>query len=88
MTHKIKSYAAVSIFLIIGLIFAGCSSSETKQEKSGYNSVTVQCPVTDTDLDKARAAEESVHEGKTYYFCCKGCKEAFDKDPEMYTGDD
>jgi YHS domain-containing protein len=22
--------------------------------------------------------------GKTYYFCCAGCKQAFDKQPEAY----
>jgi xanthine dehydrogenase accessory factor len=26
----------------------------------------------------------SVHEGKTYAFCCDGCKEAFDENPAKY----
>ena len=26
------------------------------------------------------------HAGKTYYVCCTGCREAFDKDPERYVG--
>jgi YHS domain-containing protein len=33
-------------------------------------------------------AEEAVatseYEGKTIYFCARGCKVAFDKDPEKY----
>jgi xanthine dehydrogenase accessory factor len=24
------------------------------------------------------------HEGKTYYFCCPGCRAAFEKDPAAY----
>ncbi len=23
--------------------------------------------------------------GKTYYFCCSGCKRAFEREPEKYT---
>ena len=29
-------------------------------------------------------AAKSEYKGKTYYFCCPGCKEPFDKDPEKY----
>jgi hypothetical protein len=28
--------------------------------------------------------QTSEYKGKTYYFCAKGCKVAFDKDPEKY----
>ncbi|MDI6894482.1 MAG: YHS domain-containing protein [Bacillota bacterium] len=27
----------------------------------------------------------SEYEGRTYYFCCRGCKVAFDRDPRRYT---
>lgn len=26
-------------------------------------------------------------EGETYYFCSAGCKEAFERKPEQYTGE-
>lgn len=35
-----------------------------------------------TDLEKVVASSE--HDGTTYYFCDKGCKEAFDADPAAY----
>ena len=35
-------------------------------------------------IDPENAAATSEYEGKTYYFCAKGCKVAFDKDPEKY----
>ncbi|MBW3625948.1 MAG: YHS domain-containing protein, partial [Armatimonadetes bacterium] len=33
---------------------------------------------------KEAAAGTSTHNGKTYYFCCAGCKSTFEKDPEKY----
>ena len=47
-------------------------------------SETVVCPVMGTKFDKENASGTSVSKGKTYYFCCGGCKPAFDKDPEKY----
>ena len=29
-------------------------------------------------------APSAEHQGKTYYFCCEGCKTAFSSDPEKY----
>ncbi|MFQ6058604.1 MAG: YHS domain-containing protein [Anaerolineae bacterium] len=41
-------------------------------------------PVCGMTVDEKKAAGTSEHMGKTYYFCSKGCKVAFDKDPEKY----
>jgi Cu+-exporting ATPase len=35
-------------------------------------------------IDPKTAAATSEYEGKTYYFCARGCKIAFDKDPQKY----
>jgi YHS domain-containing protein len=35
-------------------------------------------------IDPKTAAATSDYKGKTYYFCAKGCKLAFDKNPEKY----
>ena len=35
-------------------------------------------------VEPDKAAATSVYQGKTYYFCAKGCKVAFDRDPEKY----
>ena len=37
-------------------------------------------------VDPAKAAGSSVHAGKTYYFCSKGCKAKFEARPEQYLG--
>ena len=47
--------------------------------------VSAICPVMGTKIpDVTKAAGKSVYKGKTYYFCCKGCKPAFDKNPAKY----
>src|SRR5688572_31546509 len=35
-------------------------------------------------VDPARAAGSTEHEGKTYYFCSKGCLQRFQTDPGKY----
>jgi len=45
---------------------------------------TVLCPVMGGKVANLKNAPKSVYKGKTYYFCCPGCKPMFDKDPEKY----
>jgi YHS domain-containing protein len=35
-------------------------------------------------VDPTQAADTSDYQGQTYYFCCPGCKETFDRDPGRY----
>ena len=47
--------------------------------------VSAVCPVMKNKIpDVSKAAGKSVYKGKTYYFCCPGCKPMFDKNPEKY----
>ena len=41
-------------------------------------------PVCHMDVEPAKAAAQSRHQGQTYYFCAVGCKQKFDRDPEKY----
>ncbi len=41
-------------------------------------------PVCGMMVNEEKAAATSEHMGKTYYFCSKGCKVAFDKEPKKY----
>jgi YHS domain-containing protein len=43
------------------------------------------CTVTGEDIDVTADSPHSEHNGKTYYFCCTGCKKKFDADPSKYT---
>ena len=41
-------------------------------------------PVCGMEVDPTKAQWTSTHGGGTYYFCSKGCKADFDKEPEKY----
>lgn len=41
-------------------------------------------PVCGMQVDPAKAAGSSVHEGRTYYFCSPVCKQKFDANPGQY----
>lgn len=43
-------------------------------------------PVCGMDVEIARAAASTDHEGRTYYFCSLQCKEDFDRQPDRYAG--
>ena len=43
------------------------------------------CPVTGDKIGSVKdAVGQSTYNGKTYYFCCAGCKPRFDKDPATF----
>ena len=48
------------------------------------SSMRVMDPVCNTAVDPAMAVGRMGYRGKTYYFCCQGCLEAFMKDPGRY----
>jgi len=47
-------------------------------------SLMAKDPVCNMNVDEKKAAATSAYKGKTYYFCAKGCKEKFDKEPEKF----
>lgn len=46
--------------------------------------VTARDPVCGMDVDPATARYMSRYRGRTYHFCCPGCKRTFGADPEAY----
>lgn len=59
------------------------TKKDDKKAEAAAESIT--CAVTGEKIaSKSQAAGSSVHEGKTYYFCCGGCKSKFDADPAKY----
>jgi xanthine dehydrogenase accessory factor len=41
-------------------------------------------PICGMSVDATKARHKTQHEGKWFYFCCAGCKEAFDRQPQKY----
>ena len=59
------------------------SMEEQKGKATEQQSKEVKDPVCLMKVDP-KSAEKSVYKGKTYYFCSKEDKEAFEKSPEKY----
>ena len=63
---------------------AGKASSPAAKQAQAKKAGIV-CPVMKTKIASAdKASGKSVYKGKTYYFCCGGCKPQFDKNPAKY----
>ena len=45
-------------------------------------------PVCGMEVDDTSAKDRATHEGQTYYFCSRDCKEEFMESPEDYIGGD
>jgi YHS domain-containing protein len=58
--------------------------SARKNTLEDYEMEKVKDLVCGMTIDPTTAAAKSEYKGKTYYFCAKGCKVAFDKNPEQY----
>jgi YHS domain-containing protein len=72
-----KSIVLTFVFLLtVALVFAVTDKSSEDE--------TVKCPVSGKEIKKSEAKSSYEYEGKTIYFCCDNCKEAFVKDPEKY----
>ncbi len=41
-------------------------------------------PVCGMNVDENKAATAAEYNRKTYYFCCSGCKQKFEKEPQKY----
>ena len=56
--------------------------SQAEVEKAASTAVEqTECPVMGGPVNKEQF---TAHKGKKVYFCCAGCKEAFEKEPEKY----
>ena len=90
MNSKKKQFGTILLLVSLlscGLIVLnGCKKSEpavpaeTKEVASAAIEQTV-CPIMGGAINKSMFTE---YKGKKVYFCCAGCKEKFEKEPEKY----
>lgn len=74
-----KSSKMLVVFLGFVLVLAMTGLAQQAQTDE-----TVFCPVSGKTMKKSEAKASYEYKGKTYYFCCDNCKEAFLKNPEKY----
>jgi len=95
---QLISVSLLAGVLLAGLIVAdGCKKSEPEPaapaapaaakmaeetlEKAAEMIEQTTCPVMDGAINKELYTE---YKGKKVYFCCEGCKEKFEENPEQY----
>jgi P-type Cu+ transporter len=59
-------------------------SPETMEPRNSATSALEKDPVCGMSVDPSAGKATHGHAGKTYYFCCGGCKEKFIADPARY----
>jgi YHS domain-containing protein len=71
-----------TLLLVIFLAVSVALAMAAVDKKAGEE--TLKCPVSGEEFTKSEASPKYEYEGKTYYFCCAGCKSKFEKNPEKY----
>lgn len=67
-----------------GCMGGNCGASNISPTQVQQTEGKVQCPVMKNWILASEAADKTEYNGKTYYFCCGGCKEQFLKNPDKY----
>lgn len=73
-----KHSKILALFIMFAFVFVLTGIAQTQIDE------TVVCPVSGKEIKKSESKGSYEHKGKTYYFCCEGCKEKFIKNPEMH----
>lgn len=76
--------AIVSAAVLSAAAFAQTKTEQKPAPKAEPLPAKVKCAVMGDEFKPNAKSLKSVYKGKTYYFCCGGCKPAFDKNPEKY----
>jgi len=73
-----KRSKILALFLAFSFAFVLTGMAQQQAEEK------VTCPVSGKEFVKSETSPKYEYKGKTYYFCCENCKEAFMKNPEKY----
>ena len=79
----------INLVGLLGLASISTGQSWAAPQKKAAQIKTAKmaiiCPVTGDKIASAKkAVGHSTFKGKTYYFCCSGCKPRFDKNPAKF----
>jgi len=82
---KILLFLLVMFFLSSMFVaYSNQSLLAAEEDKKPCQHNVVKCPVSGEVITKDAMNIKTVFKGKTYYFCCEGCKAKFEKNPEKY----
>lgn len=76
--------ANVALACSCGCKGGSCGEAQFSKAENQDTEGKVQCPVMKNWFVADENTTKVEHEGKTYYFCCPGCKTTFLENPEKY----
>jgi xanthine dehydrogenase accessory factor len=85
-----KSPEEIAVSVLAEIIQARASATKAAPQKP---KASFALPILNTDakdlvcsmtVDTTKAKHKTEYEGKMFYFCCAGCKQAFEKSPQQY----
>jgi YHS domain-containing protein len=63
---------------------ATATAAPTAFDKMPAVGTKAKCLIMDQEFTVSKKTASSTYKGKTYVFCCPGCKPKFEKNPEKY----
>jgi xanthine dehydrogenase accessory factor len=75
---------AVSILAEIVQLSRNQPAAEKAPALAPENRIEARDPICGMTVDTARARHSADFAGRRFFFCCAGCKQAFDQQPEKY----
>jgi xanthine dehydrogenase accessory factor len=81
-----RSQEEIAVSILAEIIQLGRSQTTVQREEQANppDQKTLRDPICGMSVDIVRAKYSSDFEGRTFYFCCAGCKQTFDKQPDKY----
>ena len=78
--------ALLAMLVILVLIPSFAFSEELKVRQARPNEIGMKawCPVMDYNFEVKASTLVIDYKGKSFYFCCEGCPQEFQKDPDKY----
>ncbi len=73
-----KHLKVLTVFLVFSFVLVLALNAQQQTDE------TVTCAVAGNEMKKSEVKVTHEYKGKTYYFCCAGCKKTFIKDPEKH----
>ena len=81
------SYRCITTIMLtfgfVSVLYPDNCHPEQEESSIGASETAFRCPVGKAKADSSVYLD---YEGKRYYFCCAGCRKAFEADPEKYIG--
>lgn len=79
-----RSPEEIAISILAEIVQFKCARSRAERPVLEVVQMDAKDPICGMTVERTKARYKSDYQGAVFYFCCAGCKETFDKQPEKY----